>query len=95
MPGMDPATLGYWTTPHGLQLSHAASLFGHEFSQVRGIEQLQAALTRAHAQPRCTVIEVELTAGGEHLGWVWERVDRELRPLIEALSDSAGPGVAS
>jgi hypothetical protein len=41
------------------------------------------------------LVEVELPAAAEHPRGVWDRVDRELRPLVGAATGSAEPGGAS
>jgi 2-succinyl-5-enolpyruvyl-6-hydroxy-3-cyclohexene-1-carboxylate synthase len=53
--------LDHWTTPHQLDLAHAAALQGHRFARTAGPEALRAALREAQGVARagggCTVIE--------------------------------------
>jgi len=52
-----PAELEFWTTPHRLDLGHAAKLFGIEFSRAATPTDLEAALAAARARCGCTLIE--------------------------------------
>jgi 2-succinyl-5-enolpyruvyl-6-hydroxy-3-cyclohexene-1-carboxylate synthase len=48
----------HFATPHGLDLSHAAALFGAAHSRVTGIEQLRLALKHAIGAPGLYLVEV-------------------------------------
>ena len=37
IPGMDDETLSFWTTPHGLNFSHAAALFQHGYERAETV----------------------------------------------------------
>lgn len=50
-----------WTTPHKLDLSHAAALYGLAYVRVPSNHGLVAALSEALSHPRATVIDVTLS----------------------------------
>ena len=54
------AALEHWTTPHALDLSHAAALHGHRFVCALGPAALREAMAGAQAGGGCTVIEVRV-----------------------------------
>ena len=45
-------------TPHGLDFAHAAALFGCGYEAVDGVEDFRAALGRALAAPRTSIVAV-------------------------------------
>lgn len=49
-----------WTTPHGLDLAHAAALYGVAFQRPPDLAALSSALTVAHAHAGVTLIEVRV-----------------------------------
>jgi len=57
-------TLAHISTPHSIRFEHAAALFGHDYAHVTTGSALTAALERAYASTRCTVIEVEVAPHG-------------------------------
>jgi 2-succinyl-5-enolpyruvyl-6-hydroxy-3-cyclohexene-1-carboxylate synthase len=58
------AALAHFTTPHGLNFSYAAHLFGHRYQRVSSCVALRQALEEAHGQPGCTVIEAVVSPHG-------------------------------
>lgn len=53
--------LRFWTTPHDLDLSHAAALYGHRFARPESPDALAAAVDDALGTPRATLIEARVT----------------------------------
>ncbi len=51
------AAIAHFTTPHDLDLSHAAELYGLRFLRAHTREALAAALAYAHGHPGATVVE--------------------------------------
>ncbi len=51
------AALPHFTTPHGLDLSYAAELYGLRFLRASTRDALASALHEAHARPGATVVE--------------------------------------
>ncbi len=47
----------YFTTPQGLDFTHAAALFGHGYARVGSVAAFDVALARALATDGCTVVE--------------------------------------
>ena len=79
-PGVDDNTLSYWTTPHGLDLSRAAGLFGIAYGKTRTADELRSALDQAYRAGGCTLIEAPVPASGaaEEHGRVAAAVDHAL-----------------
>ena len=63
-PEIDASLLHRWTTPHGLEFSHAALLFGHAYRKVETTAALEDALGKAYRTDGCTVIEAVLPPHG-------------------------------
>lgn len=62
--------LDFWTTPHDLDFSHAAALFGHGYRKVRTERDLRGALAEAHRSKGCSIVEAIVppsAAAEEHL----------------------------
>jgi 2-succinyl-5-enolpyruvyl-6-hydroxy-3-cyclohexene-1-carboxylate synthase len=51
-----PDQLHHFTTPHGLDLRHAAALAGHRYLEVADAAALEAALAEAQRTAGCTVV---------------------------------------
>ncbi len=60
----DPDRLAAWVTPHGIDLVHAARLFGVEHLRPESMPALHAGLRTALARPGATVIEVRVPPSG-------------------------------
>lgn len=85
-PGVTPAEMAHMTTPHGVELAHAAALFGHRHVRVDTRHALSEALAAAHRARGCTVIEAVVPPHGAAL------LDGRLNDAIERLGDlAAGP----
>ena len=79
VPGVD---LDVWTTPPGLDLSHAAALYGVPFRRASSPKELADALAAAHEHAGATVIQavVPLHGAAAALASIRERVDKALSP---------------
>jgi 2-succinyl-5-enolpyruvyl-6-hydroxy-3-cyclohexene-1-carboxylate synthase len=62
--GVTPEIMRHMTTPHGLELAHAAQLFGLRHERVESLAQLRAALSAAHQTAGGTVVEAILAPHG-------------------------------
>jgi 2-succinyl-5-enolpyruvyl-6-hydroxy-3-cyclohexene-1-carboxylate synthase len=56
--GQEDAFEEHIATPHGLDFADAARLYGTEYVRARGVEELEAAVSRALGADRTTIIEV-------------------------------------
>jgi 2-succinyl-5-enolpyruvyl-6-hydroxy-3-cyclohexene-1-carboxylate synthase len=68
-------------TPHGLDFAHAAALFGCGYELAEGVEDFRAALGRALAADRTSVVAVrtDRAANVALHGAVWDEVARSVR----------------
>jgi 2-succinyl-5-enolpyruvyl-6-hydroxy-3-cyclohexene-1-carboxylate synthase len=57
------AEMAHWTTPHELDLSHAAALYGLAHLRVTTRHGVAEALREAHSHPGTTVIEIPVVPG--------------------------------
>ncbi|MFH1277083.1 MAG: 2-succinyl-5-enolpyruvyl-6-hydroxy-3-cyclohexene-1-carboxylic-acid synthase [Candidatus Eisenbacteria bacterium] len=76
--------LEFWTTPHGLDFSHAAALFGHGYRKVLTEADLREALAEAHRVKGCSIVEAVVppsAAAEEHA--------RLTRAVAEAIAGAA------
>jgi 2-succinyl-5-enolpyruvyl-6-hydroxy-3-cyclohexene-1-carboxylate synthase len=70
-------------TPHGLDFSHAAALFGCAYEAVDGVEALRAALGRALAADRTSIVAVHTDRAANvalHRA-VWDEVAGSVRAV--------------
>jgi 2-succinyl-5-enolpyruvyl-6-hydroxy-3-cyclohexene-1-carboxylate synthase len=76
----------FWTTPHALDLSGAARLYGIEYSLARDRESLSSALQAAYARNEVTLVEVVVASDSarERLLQLVPEVDGSLRELLSA-----------
>jgi 2-succinyl-5-enolpyruvyl-6-hydroxy-3-cyclohexene-1-carboxylate synthase len=58
---VEPHELAFWTTPHHLDLSHAAHLFEVPFERAATAGQLDASLHRAYQHSGCTIVEARVS----------------------------------
>jgi 2-succinyl-5-enolpyruvyl-6-hydroxy-3-cyclohexene-1-carboxylate synthase len=68
-------------TPHGLDFSHAAALYGCAFEDVDGVDGLRAALERSLGGPRTSILRVRTDRGANvalHRE-IWDAVARSVR----------------
>ncbi|RPJ45558.1 MAG: 2-succinyl-5-enolpyruvyl-6-hydroxy-3-cyclohexene-1-carboxylate synthase, partial [Candidatus Latescibacterota bacterium] len=63
-PGVENGMLALWTTPHGLDLAHAALLFNLGYRRVESESALREALLEAHGTNGCTIIEAVVPPSG-------------------------------
>jgi 2-succinyl-5-enolpyruvyl-6-hydroxy-3-cyclohexene-1-carboxylate synthase len=70
----------HFRTPHGLDLSLVAALFGASFARVTDVDALRAAVSDAFANDRASVIEVPLDPDASllHRRAIESAVDRAL-----------------
>ena len=75
-------TIGHICTPHSIRFEHAAALFAHDYANVSTQSELIAALERAYASARCTIIEVEVAPNGAVVEYdrLWRAVTAKLDP---------------
>jgi 2-succinyl-5-enolpyruvyl-6-hydroxy-3-cyclohexene-1-carboxylate synthase len=68
-------------TPHGLDFAHAAALFGVGYEVAADVEQFRAALGRALAADRTSIVAVHTgrAANVALHGAVWDEVARSVR----------------
>lgn len=59
----DPERRRYWLTPPGLDLGHAAALFGIRFAPAVSEPELSRALSEALGRPGCTLISARVSGG--------------------------------
>lgn len=73
-------TLAQVSTPHAIEFSHAAALFGLAHARVTTEAALRTALEEAYATPRASLIEVVVPPSGAVLEYrrIWREVDRRL-----------------
>lgn len=87
--------LPHFTTPHGACLEHASALYGHPYLLAESVPALGRELTRALAEPGCTVIEARVPPRGaaeqnQRVRRVVEAALADAEPLPEAESDGRG-----
>jgi len=70
------AFVDHIATPHGLDFAHAAALYGLDYERAADVESFRAALERAFAAPRSTIIcaRTDREANVELHRRVWESV---------------------
>lgn len=75
--------LAFWTSPHELELSAAAQLYGVRYARAETSERLDRALDEAYARAEVSLIEVVVPAGGAQatLAAVEQRLDGALKRL--------------
>jgi 2-succinyl-5-enolpyruvyl-6-hydroxy-3-cyclohexene-1-carboxylate synthase len=95
-PSVTPALMSHVTTPHRVELEHAAKLFGHGYAKVTSTEALRSAIQRAHAQKGCTVIEAIVPEHGavEQHDRLFAAVSARLADLRPVVASSKAPIVA-
>jgi 2-succinyl-5-enolpyruvyl-6-hydroxy-3-cyclohexene-1-carboxylate synthase len=87
--------LPHFTTPHGACLEHASALYGHPYLLAESVSVLGRELTRAFAEPGCTVIEARVPPRGaaeqnQRVRRVVEAALADAEPLPEAELDGRG-----
>jgi 2-succinyl-5-enolpyruvyl-6-hydroxy-3-cyclohexene-1-carboxylate synthase len=58
-----------FATPHGLDFAAAAAMYGCSFERVASVQELAAAVTRALAGPRASVVELRIDRGASLAAW--------------------------
>ena len=81
-----PEVFDFWLTPHGLDLTKAASLFGCAWEQPEDLPGLRAAVARAHERAGPTVVRVPVppSSAQTDLGLMSGQVESELGALAAA-----------
>jgi 2-succinyl-5-enolpyruvyl-6-hydroxy-3-cyclohexene-1-carboxylate synthase len=76
----------YWLTPHGLELSRAAELYGVRHQTARTASELSTALRTAHETPATTLIVAKVPPHSalEHRRRVLQLVATEIRSLLQS-----------
>jgi len=79
--GEGPEYVEHVATPHGLDFTHAAALFGLDYEEAESVEEFRAALGRALAAERTTIVAVrtERAANVALHAAVWDEVARSVR----------------
>lgn len=83
LPGLEKGVLEHVTTPHALDFSHAARLFGHAYERVDSRAALKDALAAAYGRGGSTLVEAIVPPhdGAEQNRRVWRSVDAKLVEL--------------
>jgi 2-succinyl-5-enolpyruvyl-6-hydroxy-3-cyclohexene-1-carboxylate synthase len=73
----------FWTTPHGGHFDGLADMFRLRYERPASIEHVQQAVTRAIAEPGCSVLELKVPPHGvrEQAVEIAARLGRELAPF--------------
>ncbi len=79
-PVAEGSVLDHWTTPHELDFTHAAALFGFAYHRVEDPGQLEEALAAGFEHPGVSVVEAIVPPHGasEENRRVWARIDAAL-----------------
>jgi 2-succinyl-5-enolpyruvyl-6-hydroxy-3-cyclohexene-1-carboxylate synthase len=77
-----------WITPHGLELKHAAALYGHAYAKITLREELESALRSARERAGCSVIEVIVPPHGARD--LARRIHERFRSELRADADARG-----
>jgi len=88
LPDVGESELSAWLTPHGLELEHAALLYGHAYSRATSRSELERALGAAHERPGCSVIEVIVPPHGARD--LMRRIRKRLENELAAHAPAAG-----
>ena len=83
LPELDDATLEAWITPHEIDLSHAAALYGLHHTRVRTAGELHDVLAMEPARPRVVEIVVPPHSARD--------AQRRIRRRLAEASPSGGP----
>ncbi|MGH7327655.1 MAG: thiamine pyrophosphate-dependent enzyme, partial [Polyangiaceae bacterium] len=78
--GIEPEIMHLTTTPHDIDLSHAARLFGARWARVTKPHELVTALEEAHRHPGCTLVEaiVDEHGSAEQSRRIARVIDKEM-----------------
>ena len=73
-------TLAHACTPHAIEFSHAAALYGHRFARATTVTELRQALGDAYQKNGCTIIEAVVPDSGAVAEYraLWRAVDAQL-----------------